>query len=115
MFKESDYIPFMFGVFLVGGFLVLPLTYGQSVNMEYLNSLPWSIASCFVFLIAFRKNGTISWGRAIPALAAIIIFARVYAQNTGKPVFAASGCLGFIAIMICGYIGLGIGRIFIRK
>ena len=73
MFKETDYLPFMLGIFLIGGLIGMPLTYGASTGLGYFESLPWAFSSCMVFLIAFRRNGTISWGRAIPAFIAIII------------------------------------------
>lgn len=114
MFKETDYVPFMLGVFLIGGLIGMPLTYGASTGLGYFQSLPWALGSCVVFLIAFRRNGTISWGRAIPAIAAIMIGANAYNQSTGKPAFAAGGLLGFLLVMVCGYVGLGIGRIFKR-
>ena len=114
MFKETDYVPFMLGVFLIGGLLGMPLTYGAGTGLGYFESLPWALGSCVVFLIAFRRNGTISWGRAIPAIAAIVIAANVYNQSTGKPAFAAGGVSGFLLVMVCGYVGLGIGRIFKR-
>ena len=115
MFKETDYLPFMLGVFIIGGLIGMPLTYGLGTGLGYFESLPWALASCVVFLIAFRRNGTISWGRAIPAIAAIMIGATVYNQSTGKPAFAAGGILGFFLVMVCGYIGIGIGRILQRK
>jgi len=114
MFKETDYMPFMLGVFLIGGLLGMPLTYGLGTGLSYLESLPWALASCVVFLIAFRRNGTISWGRAIPAIVAVIIGANAYNQSTRKPAFAAGGLLGFLLVMVCGYVGIGIGRIFKR-
>ena len=112
MFKESDYGPFMAGVFVVGGLIGLPLTYGPAVGLGYLAALPWSLGSCVVFLIAFRRNGTLSWGRAIPAMIAITVAGTVYNESTGKPGFGAGGLLGFLLVMVCGYIGIGIGRLF---
>ena len=112
MFKEADYAAFMAGVFVVGGLIVLPLTYGQAVGLRYLAALPWSLGSCVVFLIAFRRDGSISWGRAIPAIIAIMVAGTVYNQSTGKPAFGAGGMLGFLLVMVCGYIGIGIGRLF---
>ena len=114
MFKDTDYMPFMLGVFIIGGLIGMPLTYGLGTGLGYLDSLPWSLASCVVFLIAFRRNGTLSWGRAIPGIAAILIGAKVYNQSTGRPAFAAGGILGFVLVMVCGYVGIGIGRIFKR-
>ncbi|TES86790.1 MAG: hypothetical protein E3J89_01930 [Candidatus Aminicenantes bacterium] len=115
MFKDSDYTPFMLGVFIIGGLLVIPFTWGLGVGMGYFATLPWSIGSCIMYLIAFRRNGTISWGRAIPAIVTILIAARVYAQNTGKPTFAAGGILGLIVIIACGYTGIAIGRLGRRR
>lgn len=114
MFKETDYVPFMLGVFLIGGLIGMPLTYGAGTGLGYFESLPWAFGSCVVFLIAFRRNGTIYWGRAIPAIAAIMIGANIYNKSTGKPAFAAGGVLGYLLVMVCGYVGLGIGRIFKR-
>ncbi len=114
MFKETDYVPFMLGIFLVGGLIGMPLTYGAGAGLGYFESLPWALASCVVFLVVLRRNGTISWGRAIPAIVAIMIGANVYHQSTGKPTFAAGGVLGFLLVIVCGYVGLGIRRIFKR-
>lgn len=52
---------------------------------------------------------------ANPAIAVIIIGARVYRQNTGKPAFVAGGILGFLLVMVCSYVGIGIGRILKGK
>jgi len=112
MFKETEYVPFMLGVFLIGGLLGMPLTYGLILGLSYFQSLPWSLASCIVFLIMFRRNGTISWGRAIPAIFAVVMGANAYNQATGKPAFASSGFLGFVLVGGCGYVGIWIGRIF---
>jgi hypothetical protein len=115
MFAESDYLPFMLGIFVVGGFIGIPIVYGIATGLGYFESLPWSLLSCLVFLFAFRRNGTISWGRAIPAIVASMIAINAYNQNTGKPVFVAGGFIGFLLVMVCGYIGLGVGRLFKRK
>ena len=114
LFSPLDYMPFMLGVFLVGGLAAMPLTYGLGTGLSYLESLPWSLASCVVFLVAFRKNGTISWARAIPAIIAIMVAANVYNQSTGKPAFAAGGVAGFVLVLVCGYVGVGIGRLLGR-
>jgi len=112
MFSTADYIPFMTGVFLIGGLIAMPLTYGAALGLGYVDSLPWALASCTVFLVGFRRNGTISWGRAAPAIVAMMIGANIYNQDTGKPAFAAGGFLGFLLVMVCGYIGIGLGRMF---
>ncbi len=114
-FKDSDYVPFMLGVFLIGGLVALPLTYGLATGLGYFESLPWALASCVVFLISFRRNGTISWGRAIPAIFVLVIGADIYNRSTGRPSFAAGGLLGFLLVMVCGYAGIGIGRMFKKQ
>jgi hypothetical protein len=115
MFLESDYIPFMLGIFIIGGLLVIPLTWGLGLDLGYFAALPWSLLSCIVFLIAFRRNGTISWGRAIPAIVASMILTQVHAQSTGRPAFVVGGILGFLAIVVFGYIGIWIGRLVRRE
>ena len=112
MFRETDYVPFMLGVFLIGGLIAVPLTYGAATGLGYFESLPWALGSCVVFLVAFRRNGTISWSRAIPAFGALMIGAGIYHESTGKPAFAVGGLLGFLLVVVCGYVGLGIGRMF---
>ncbi|MBU4334247.1 MAG: hypothetical protein KKD07_07400, partial [Candidatus Omnitrophica bacterium] len=57
MFKEKDYKAFMVGIFLIGGLIGIPFTYGIGGGIGYFESLPWSFVSCMVFLIAFRRNG----------------------------------------------------------
>ncbi len=112
MFQETDYLFFVLGIFIIGGLLLLPLTYGYQLNMPYLEALPWSFLSAAVFLIAFRKDGTFSIGRAIPAIAGAVIGVQIYASKTGKAAFAAGGFLGFIALGACGFAGIVLGRLF---
>ena len=40
MFKKQNYLPFMLRVFIIGGFITLPLT--------YLESLPWYSDDCII-------------------------------------------------------------------
>ncbi len=84
MFSEASYVPFMVGAFTLGGFVALPLIYGGMIGLDYGSSLPWSLGSCSVFLIGFRRNGTISWWRAGPALFALLMAAEVYHKSTGN-------------------------------
>jgi len=114
LFKETEYVPFMLGVFLIGGLLGMPLAYGLVTGLSYFQSLPWSLASSIVYLIMFRRNGTISWGRAVPAIFAVVMGANAYNRTTGKPAFAASGFLGFLLVAGCGFIGIWIGRIYYK-
>jgi hypothetical protein len=135
LFSETDYLPFMLGVFIVGGLIAVPFFYGAGLSADlglpspgmrwqieyfllhgpYFKALPWSLASCLVYLISFRRNGTITWARAVPAMAAMIIAVYAYYNNTGKPAFAVGGFLGFILIMVCGYVGIAVARLTARR
>jgi len=112
MFKDTDYLPFMLGVFLIGGLVGIPIAYGLISGLGYFKSLPWSLVSCIVLLIGFRRSGSISWGRAVPAFIGGAMVVNAYNLITGKPAFVAGGFLGFLLSAGCGYIGIGIGRIF---
>jgi uncharacterized membrane protein len=114
MFKETEYVPFMLGVFLIGGLLAVPIIYGLILGLSYFQSLPWSLVSCIILLIGFRRNGSISWGRAIPAIIGGAMVINAYNQITGKPAFVASGFLGFLLVAGCGYVGIWIGRIYYK-
>ncbi|MBN1263019.1 MAG: hypothetical protein JW991_01555 [Candidatus Pacebacteria bacterium] len=112
LFKQADYLPFMLGIFIIGGLLVIPFFWGMvGLELSYLEAVPWSLASCVVFLIAFRRSGDISWARAIPALIGLMIIGETYSAMTEKPAFGAGGILGFFAVVICGYTGIGIGKL----
>jgi len=115
LFKRRDYIPFMIGVFVIGGLVGLPLTYGLALGLGYLAALPWALGSCAVILVAFRQNGTIAWWRAVPAMAGMVVVASAYQARTQEPAFVAGGFAGFIGLAVCGYLGVGIGRLFRRK
>lgn len=115
LFEERDYIPFMLGIFIIGGLLAIPLIWGSQVGLGYFEALPWSLASCAVFLVAIRRNGTISWLRFFLAIIVLIGAGQIYASSSGKPAFAAGGMLGFLVIAVCGLIGIGVGRLILRK
>jgi hypothetical protein len=78
MFEESNYIPFVLGVFIIGGLIIIPYEYGFGVgpHFGYFERLPWSLASCAAFLIAFRRNGTTSWVRMLLAFVGMVVLAN---------------------------------------
>jgi hypothetical protein len=82
--------------------------------MTYGQALPWAIGACVVVLAAFRRNGTISWLRAAPAAAAIILAEVFLAKTDSAPALVAFAVFAVFAIMICGYIGIGVGRLVRR-
>jgi len=117
LFDEADYVPFMTGVFMLGGFLAIPVLWSQPerINMTYGQALPWAIGTSLVFLAAFRRNGTVSWLRAVPAAAAMILAEVFLAKSDSTPALVSYAVFAVFAIMICGYIGIGIGRLFRRE
>jgi len=115
LFKRPDYVPFMLGVFVIGGLLAAPLIWGSITHLGYLAALPWSIVSCVVFLVSIRRNGIISWHIALIAIALAFVAAIIYSTVTGKPSFIAGGILGFIVLAVSGYLGIGIRRLTTRQ
>jgi hypothetical protein len=111
MFATENYPSFLGGVLTLGGLGVLPLLYGAGLGIDYGSALPWSLASCAVFLIGFRKNGTVSWVRAIPGMAVLAVAATSYTISTGKPSFGAGGAFGFLLLLVCGYAGIAVNRV----
>ena len=112
LFSERSYAPFMVGVFLPGGFVALPLFYGGMLGHDYVSSLPWTLGVCVVFLCGFRRNGTITWLRAAPALFMLMIAAYAFYKYTGRHGFGVVGFLGFLIAIGCGYIGIGVRNLF---
>ena len=116
LFDEADYGPFMTGVFVLGGFLAIPILWSQPerIKMTYGMAVPWAIGACVVFLLAFRRNGTVCWLRAVPAVAAMIVAEVLFAKTDNTPALVSFAVFAVFTIMICGYIGIGIGRLFRR-
>lgn len=114
IFKEEDYVPFVVGFFLIGGLLTFPFLYGLQLDISYLLALPWSLGSCVVFLIGFRKNGTISWLKFVPAYAVLTITAMIVNHSSGGSTFAAGGIIGFVIVILGGKIGIIVSRHFRR-
>ena len=90
IFKEADYIPFLIGIFFLPIFVLF-----VSGRVSFDAVIPVLVHST-IFSIPLRRNGTISWLRAIPAL--IILFFGVILDS--------------IMIIGSGLIGVVLGRIF---
>ncbi len=116
LFNEADYAPFIIGVFVLGGLLAIPMLWSdpERINMTYAEAVPWAIGASMVFLAAFRRNGTVSWLRAVPAVAAMILAEVFLAKTDSTPALVSYAVFAVFAITICGYIGIGIGRLFRR-
>ncbi len=111
MFAPEDYLPFMVGVFVLGGLLAIPLIWGFGMRMGFWAALPWGLVSALVWLVAFRRDGTLCWGRLIGAMIAVLVLGNVWVFQSGGSGFVVSGIGGILIILACGYAGIGIGRI----
>jgi hypothetical protein len=114
-YGKEDHVAFMVGVFTLGAFLAVPLLFGGMADLDYMASLPWSVASCAWFLVSFRRDGEISWPRAIPSALVLIIAAYAYNQSTGKPAFGPGGVVFFLVIVVCGYIGIIVSKLLPKR
>ena len=113
LFNKADYGPFMSGVFVLGGLLAVPIIWSvpARINMTYGQALPWAIGACLVILAAFRRDGTVSWLRAIPAAGAMILAEAFLAGTNSVPALTAFAVFALFALMVSGYVGVGIGRL----
>ncbi|HUT03936.1 MAG TPA: O-antigen ligase family protein [bacterium] len=113
LFNETDYGPFVSGVFVLGGLLAIPVLWSEPprINMTYGEALPWAIGACLVILASFRRNGTVSWLRAIPAAGAMVVAEAFLAKTDSVPALTAFAVFALFALMVCGYVGIGIGRL----
>ena len=121
IFKNTEYTSFMFGVFILGGILALPLLWSFGflftyIGPRYIYIFPLSLILCAFIFVAFRRNGTISWVRAIPAgLIIIIIVPTIIKELTEKTTPPVSDVLlGFVILILCGYLGVILSR-FIHR
>lgn len=125
LFRSTDYVPFLVGLFVIGGCIVFPLlwlTYCYHVGpawrgsmfVAYLDAIAWGVASCLPIGIAFSRNGSISWRRGGPAIVAIAIFGGVLKYCSYSQGFVAGGILGAFVAFACGYAGIGISRAVFR-
>lgn len=110
---EAERGAFMWGVFLLGGFLAMPLLVGSSVGLSYVASLPWSAASCLGLLLAVRPNGEMAWGKYVLVVAGLAVIAVIVNTGTGSPAFiGGTGLGGFAIVWACGRAGVAIGKRF---
>jgi len=117
IFVKKDYISFMLGVFILGGIIALPLVWNLFLGISYLNLLPLSLLLCVCLLITFRRNGTISWFRAIPAWAIFgTVVGTVLQEFSSKHVPPLSKVLiGILILIICGRVGIKAVGLFHNK
>lgn len=118
MFEKADFIPYVCGVMILGGFIIVPIVWGNFMDLSFEKSLFPSLLSCGVFAASHSKTGNFHFGRFI--FLNIYVFFMImrtmakYGSGGGKPMFMAGGLLGFLVMAACGWAGIGIVRL-IRK
>lgn len=136
VFEREDYLPFMFGVFVIAGLIVAPFMYDLFFNIPKGRLIFISLALCAVFAYAFKRNGNVNYGHIAKALLIIIVllysnakiteasdrnkaFLRgLQSRNSGskivpkinKNMIIPGMLLGFMAMAGGGWLGIRIGR-----
>jgi len=111
LFQEKDYIPFMFGVFVLGGIVGLPFIWGNVFGLNradpniYFGLLVPSFLLCLSILLAFKRDGTISNFRAIIAFLIFILVSSVLSAVNGGS-FMSGTLVGIAVLAICGRISV---------
>lgn len=117
-FREQDYIPFIAGVLVLGGLLIVPFIYGMFLNIYYPQALFSSLLSCGIFLYAHDRRGNFSFGKFLLAYLFILFqILRTSTQQGGAnhPIFIAGGLLGIALMLACGWAGIAIARVYRSK
>ena len=112
LFQEKDYIPFMFGVFVLGGIFGLPFLWGSVFGLNrvdpdnyYFGVLMPSFLLCLSLLIAFKRDGSISKIRVIISfLIVFLVSAILSAANGGS--FMSGTLIGIAVLVICGHVSV---------
>jgi len=120
IFKKENYTSFMLGVFILGGLLAVPLLWSFLLGLRYIDMflkpyIVFSLMLCACVLIVFRRDGTISWFRSIPAIIIGIIVGSAVAAASGKVVFVSGTLLGFAILLLCGRVGIEIVKLFYER
>lgn len=119
MFEERDYIPFVLGVLILGGLVLVPLLWGQINRLNYAWSIFPSLLSCGIFLYAHDRRGNFSVAKFLAGY--LIVFMAILravarpGSGGGKPFFIAGGFLGFVVLFACGWAGIGVARLLRPK
>ncbi len=113
MFKERDYVPFMIGVFALGGFVVLPLFWEFIVGLKnverdnyYLNILVVSLILCLSIFVAFKRNGTTSKTRAIFAMVIGMFVSSILSVISSQFFSVSNTILSFVMLLMCGFLSV---------
>lgn len=118
MFREEDFIPYVCGVMLLGGFIVIPVMWGSFMRLSYGQAVFSSLISCGVFAASHDKRGNFNWVRFLVLFAffyiSVMRTAMRYGHSNGQPMFLAGGFLGYLVMLGCGWAGIASAR-WVRK
>lgn len=117
IFEEKDFIPYVCGVMILGGVVVVPVMWGGLSHLDYGESLFPALLSCGIFAASHDKRGNFLFGRflMIMAFTFMIIMRSALQYGGGKPIFLAGGILGFLVMFGCGWAGIMVGRLIRGK
>lgn len=116
LFEKEDYALFMLSVFILGGLLVLPLVWGFMTGLnDYIALLIFSLMLCVSVLVVYRRDGTTSWIRIVLAIIVGIIVSGVVAAASEKLAFVSGVIIGFFILILCGFVGIKIFKLFIKN
>lgn len=112
LFRNEDYWPYLFGIFVFAGLLAIPIIWGQILDQAYERLVFGSLVGCGVFAYAHSREGQFLFGRFIAGFALVFLISmRVAAQSAGGIGFIPGGFLGFIVMSGGGWLGIGIARV----
>jgi hypothetical protein len=118
MFEKEDFIPFIAGVMVFAGLLVVPIVWGQLTGISYAQAIVPSLVSCCIFVYAHDERGNFSFGKfLIGFLFLFLAMMRAtakYGHGGARPMFFAGGILGYVVMLACGWAGIAVAR-FLRK
>lgn len=114
MFKEKDYWPFIAGVVLIGGLLVLPLIIQHMASELLLDDAEYYYAGFIVaaaFALIHNRNGSVNIAKLILILAVLAgVYVKVYASGKAF-VILVPGAISIALLYVCGWLGIIVGRI----
>ncbi len=132
--RSKDYWPFMFGVFVIGGLGVMPFLFGLIIDNPRHELVLLSLFACVFFAFIHSRNLEIAFSRIV-FLTIIILFPTdamrqftsgsstlPHSQGTSgnnggllatidKGELITIAVVGFIAMTVCGKLGVGLAKI----
>ena len=123
-FEESEYNAFMSGIFLLGGIIVMPLCimafadWLEHLRLPYLAALPVSIATCIIFWVGLRRDGTINFVKFFVAMIGLGLVSKLISSFIleGRAALGpGTGAVGFVIAWISGRVGISVWRVIQGK